>query len=49
MRVDGYPHRIGVEIQGEALDARRASLGRVLINRQPNADLDARPNFCYWV
>ena len=22
--------------------------GRVLINRQPNADLDALPNFGYW-
>ena len=26
----------------------RWQLGRVLINRQPNADLDAPPNFRYW-
>jgi hypothetical protein len=25
-----------------------AVLGRVLINRQPNADLDASPNVRYW-
>ena len=24
------------------------NLGRVLINRQPNANLDAPPNFRYW-
>jgi len=26
----------------------RAALGRVLINRQPNADLDVPPNVRYW-
>ena len=25
-----------------------SELGRVLINRQPNADLDVSPNFRYW-
>jgi len=31
---------------GDALEV--SQLGRVLINRQPNAELDAPPNVRYW-